>query len=185
VIALVPLTWATPEEGYKEPHTDTGPGPASETHSGAHADGFGAALAAIQAAHANEVAALREQINVAEESRRAVQALADCILTQLAEASSRAGHAEKRAMRPMPTEGRRRRGRTEQSTQPQASAARSALHDRLDITQDELRQAREAADEASKRAGEAEAAINALNRADEARKARGRWARIRAALRGE
>src|SRR5690349_19397517 len=54
VIALVPLTWATPEEGYKEPHTGIGGGPASETHSGAHADGS-TALAAIQAAHANEV----------------------------------------------------------------------------------------------------------------------------------
>jgi hypothetical protein len=186
VIALVPLTWVTPQEGHKEPHKGARPGPASEPHNGAHADGFETALAAIQAAHANEVTALREQVNVAEESRRAAQALADRILAQLAEASSRADHAEKRAGAADADRvaAEARTDRAEQAAAGERSRA-DALHDRLDTTQDELRQALEAADEARKHAREAEGAIETLNQADDARKARGRWARLRAAWRRE
>jgi hypothetical protein len=59
------------------------------------------------------------------------------------------------------------------------------LRDRLDAAEDELRKAREAADQARQHARDAEDAIEAARRVDAGRKARGRWARIRAAWRGE
>jgi hypothetical protein len=59
------------------------------------------------------------------------------------------------------------------------------LRDRLDAAENELRQAREAADQARQHARDAEDAIEEARRADAARKARGRWARLRAAWRGQ
>jgi uncharacterized coiled-coil DUF342 family protein len=60
-----------------------------------------------------------------------------------------------------------------------------ALRDRLDAAQDELRQTRETADQVRQHAREAEDAIEALRRADAERRGKGRWARLRAAWRGE
>ncbi len=82
--------------------------------------------------------------------------------------------------------------RAERSRAERAEAGRDgersradALRDRLDASEDELRQAREAADQVQHRARDAEDAIKALRQADEERKARGRWARLKAAWRGE
>ena len=77
-----------------------------------------------------------------------------------------------------------RADRAEQALVAERSRA-DTLHDRLDATQDDLRQAREAADQAKHHAREAEDAIKSLRQADEERKARGRWARLRAAWRGQ
>jgi hypothetical protein len=60
-----------------------------------------------------------------------------------------------------------------------------ALRERLEATQDELRQAREAADQAHQHARKTEDAIKALRQTDDERKARGRWARLRAAWTGQ
>jgi hypothetical protein len=67
-----------------------------------------------------------------------------------------------------------------------------AMRERLDETQHDLAAAQAFASEASLQADqargaaqEAQDAADALRRADEARKARGRWARLRAAWRGE
>jgi hypothetical protein len=186
VIALVPLTWATPEEGNKEPHKDASEEAASEPHNGAHAAGFETALTAIQAAHTNELSALRERVGAAEESRLATQALADRALAQLAEATSRADWAEKRADE-ADADRRAAEARADRAEQAVAGERSSAdtLRDRLDVTQNELREAREVSDQARQHVREAEDAIKALRQADVERKARGRWARVRAAWRGE
>src|SRR5690349_5496496 len=55
---------------------------------------FETALAAIEAAHASEVTALRERADAAEMSRVATQAIADKALIQLAEANKKAAQAE-------------------------------------------------------------------------------------------
>jgi hypothetical protein len=82
--------------------------------------------------------------------------------------------------------------RTERSRAERAEAGRDgertradALRDRLDASQDELRQVREAADQVRQHAREAEDAMAELRQAEAGRKARGRWARLRAAWRGE
>ena len=64
-------------------------------------------------------------------------------------------------------------------------ARADALRDQLELAREELRQASEASDQVRQHAREAEDAIQTLQKADDARKARGRWARLRAAWRGE
>jgi hypothetical protein len=63
-------------------------------------------------------------------------------------------------------------------------ARADALRDQLEAAQEELRQVSEASDQVRQRAREAEDAIQTLQKADDVRKARGRWARLRAAWRG-
>jgi hypothetical protein len=53
------------------------------------------------------------------------------------------------------------------------------------VAEDELRHARDAADQARQHAREAEDAIEALRQADAKRRAEGRWTRLKAAWRGE
>jgi hypothetical protein len=53
------------------------------------------------------------------------------------------------------------------------------------MTQDELRQARGAADQARQHVRDAEDAIAELRQVEANRKGQGRWARVRAAWRGE
>ncbi len=64
-------------------------------------------------------------------------------------------------------------------------ARADALRDQLSAAQEELRQAREAAEQVRQHAREAEDAIQTLRQANAERKERGRWARLRAAWRGE
>jgi hypothetical protein len=82
--------------------------------------------------------------------------------------------------------------RAERSRAERAEAGREGergradtLRDRLDEAQAQLQRAREAADQAQQHARGAEDAIGALRQADAARRGRGRWARLRAAWRGE
>jgi hypothetical protein len=64
-------------------------------------------------------------------------------------------------------------------------ARADALRDQLSVAQEELRRAREAADQVRQHVREAEDAVQTLRQANAERKARGRWARLRAAWRGE
>ena len=66
-----------------------------------------------------------------------------------------------------------------------AEQAADALRDRLDATQAELQQAHAATDQARAQAHEAQDAAAVLRRAETARQGRGRWARLRAAWRGQ
>src|SRR5215472_16846713 len=54
---------------------------------------FETALAAIETAHAAELAGLRERLDAAESGRLGVQGLADALAAQLADASDRANRA--------------------------------------------------------------------------------------------
>jgi hypothetical protein len=64
-------------------------------------------------------------------------------------------------------------------------ARADVLRDQLNVAQEELRRTREAADQVRQHAREAEDAVQTLRQANAAQKARGRWARLRAAWRGE
>ena len=64
-------------------------------------------------------------------------------------------------------------------------ARADALRDQLGVAQEELRRAREAADQVRQHAREAEDAVQTLRQANAERNARGRWARLRAAWRRE
>jgi hypothetical protein len=123
---LVPAEWTASRDKGTDIATDRGTDTAA----------FETALAAIEAAHASEVTALRERLDAADKDRIAMHVLADRLGAQLADTASRGDRANDRA-------------------------------DRLD---------RERA--------AARAAAAALRQADAARKARGRWARLRAAWSG-
>jgi Alanine-zipper, major outer membrane lipoprotein len=119
---------------------------------------FETALAAIEAAHARELHALRERADAA-------QAQADRTSVQLEETEKRAD-------------------RTEQAVTAERSRA-DALRERLDAAESRARTAEQAAEQARQHAREAEDQIQTLRQADEDRKARGRWARLKTAWRGD
>jgi hypothetical protein len=79
------------------------------------------------------------------------------------------------------------RSRADRAEQTVAAERRRAevLRERLEATEAQARSAEQAADQARQHVREAEDAIAELRRADEARKARGRWTRLRAAWRGD
>jgi hypothetical protein len=137
---------------------------------------FETALAAIEAAHASEVAVLRERADAAEMSRVAAQAMADRALVHLAEAEMRAEADRAHADQAIAGERARAdalRDRVEtlqvQLAQLEAEGAASDIQ-AAELTA-QLKQARSEAQEAAA--------------AEAARKGRGRWARLRAAWRGE
>ena len=69
-----------------------------------------------------------------------------------------------------------------------AAAERSraeALRERLDASEARARAAEQAAEQAREHVREAEAAIAELRQADDTRRGQGRWARLRAAWKGE
>jgi hypothetical protein len=129
-----------------------------------HMAAFETALAAIEAAHASEIAALRERADTSEQGRIAMQTLADRLGAQLADAGERIDRAE------------RARDRAEARAEQERLAA--------DRFRAEAETARTAAEQANARAQEAQEAADALRRTEEARKALGRLARFRAAWRG-
>jgi hypothetical protein len=75
--------------------------------------------------------------------------------------------------------------RAERSRAERAEAFRDGERARADALRDRLEMVQTEAAEAKQHAREAEEAIAALRRGEEDRKARGRWARLRAAWRGE
>lgn len=123
-----------------------------------HQPAFETALAAIEAAHAREIHALRERADAA-------QSQADRSTVQLEEAERRADRAEQAVAA--------ERGRAD------------ALRERLEAAERRAGAAEQAAERGRQHVREAETRIEALRRVDEERKARGRWARLRAAWRGE
>lgn len=161
VIALVPLTWADPETD-NQPHSQTD----NEADPKVYRAAFETALAAIEAAHAGELATLRDRADAAERrADRAEQAIneerarADQLREKLETAQDVLTTSEKRADR---------------------------LRDSLDTSETLLaiaeRRAREAEDERYR----AEDAAEALRQAEtERKKARGLLGRLRDAWRGE
>jgi hypothetical protein len=136
------------------------------------ATAFAAALSAIEAARAVETTALRDQIDAAtrradavESERRGALELADRSMALLADAEARADRAEAAI-----TGERKRADRAEYRA--------DGLRSRVDELEVNLGAANAAARASQERA-------DALARAEGARKVRGRWARLRAAWRGE
>ena len=126
---------------------------------------FDAALAAVHEAKDGEIAAWRQRAEAAE-------ARADRTGAQVTEAGERAD----RALALL----------ADAETVLKAERSRAdGLRDKLIGAQAELSLAQTAADRARGEAQAAQEAAEALRRAKEARKARGRWARLRAAWRGE
>jgi hypothetical protein len=163
VRVLVPSDWLSPryqstDQPMERPDRDMDQSSDRQTD-------FAAALAAVQAAHAGEVAALHGQV-------AGLKALADRSMEQLAEATTRAESAE-----------------TARKQADQALAEERKRADQLELAQDKLESERDAAEERARNAEHDKASATLV--AEEAmrlaaeRKARGRWARLRAAWRGE
>ena len=106
--------------------------------------------------------------------------------TRVEQAEQRADRAEKRADA-ADTDRRSAEARAERAEQAVVGERNraDALKDQLGATQNELQQARDAAERSGRHAREAEDGLQALRHADDARKARGRWTRLMAAWRGE
>jgi hypothetical protein len=119
---------------------------------------FETALAAIEAAHGSEVAALRERVDAAELSRVSAQA-------QLADATAKADRAEVLA------EAERARADRATARADQERLAADRFRAEAETARAELQQAQQAT-------REAEDAAEALRRAEETRKARGRLRRV-------
>jgi hypothetical protein len=122
-------------------------------------------LAAIETAHMRETEALLDQVD-------AVRTLADQAMSQLADANARADALHDRLSA----------AEAAVADEQQRTIALRATIDELKV---EAQQARQAADIAEADAKEAHATVADLRQADEERRARGRWARLRAAWRGE
>jgi len=165
------------------------------------------AFAAIRAAHAGETAALRERADAAERARGEAQALADQAIAQVADLSSRiekaiaiadratslAADANARAERAEAAiAGERKRAdearaTTERAQEDLADERRRAVSLERDVAA-HLSMAAEVVgelDAARQRAREAEKAAKQLRQAETERRGQGRWARLRAAWRGE
>jgi chromosome segregation ATPase len=169
--ALVPDDWLTPVK------TDIGEH--SPEQSGEHSPevhAFETALAAIEAAHASEVAVLKDQIASAEQARAGMRAMLEQFADQLRDVDQiiKADRARSDALL---ADAQARADRTEASIVGERSRA-DALRDRLDSLQHDLDTANAAAQQAAE-------AAEALRAAEAKRKARGLLARLRAAMRRE
>lgn len=158
-VAAVPLDYAQPDRAI---HPEQSAEPSAD-HGGATA--FDRALAAITAAHSAEWSVLREQAEKAEARATAAETRADRAEQQADEANKRADVAVALADRTL-------------VQLAEAEERADAFKERLEILQAETTEVRQ-------HAREAEDAIETMRRADDARRARGRWARVRAAWRGE
>ena len=157
------------------------------------------ASTAIQSGYAGETATLRERAEAAEAARDAAIALADQTVALLKDAVSRADRAEQgrdgeraradalRDRAQAATEAERRADQAEQGRE----AARKRAHElanRLLVVQGAADRSEELTAQvkaAKAEAREAEDRAEELRLADAARRGRGRWARLRAAWRGE
>ena len=137
---------------------------------------FEAALAAIKAAHASEVAALREQANATELSRVTTQALADRLAAQLTDITARIEQAECRA-----DLANRRTAQAETRAEGfrlSVEELRAGQTLMVDLHARDLNAARAIAEAAQRDAQVAQDAAEALRRETAARKARGRLRRV-------
>jgi hypothetical protein len=151
VRVLVPPEWLSPRYQSMDQSSDDDMDRSSDR------DGFGAALATVEAAHAGEVAALHGQI-------AGLKTLADSATARLLDAEVKLNRAEALAA----TE----RGRADQE---RLSA---------DRFRDEAEAARMAASEAEQAARIALGTVEQLRQADDARRGRGRLRRVLEAWRG-
>jgi hypothetical protein len=199
VIALVPLTWAITEtagEAREEAHSEAHNGPVGQSHTAA----FETALTAIEAAHAGEIAALREQVDTSERARTAAQALADQALAAVADLTARMDAAVSIADRTtsMAADVVARADRADAVLTAERGRA-DALRDRIEALQGQLAAAEAEGTESDVEAAELTAQLKqaradaqvaaqdaeALRQVDAERRARGLVARLRAAWRGE
>jgi hypothetical protein len=183
---LVPHGAVHPTPPVRRPRHTGLASPASRPAAPPDTAAFDTALAAIETAHAGEVAALRERAEAAEAAREAEReradraeaardaeiALADQTVPLLKDAMDRAGQAEGRAH-----EAERARDR--------ANAIADELRSRVEAAQRLAREAGRSVEAAQMAQAEAEADAAELRQAEAARKGRGVLARLRAALRGE
>jgi hypothetical protein len=127
------------------------------------------ALAAIEAAHASEVAALRAQVDMSEQGRIAMQTLADRTLAQLADASARTD-AEITTLRDVVDGLRSTVSRTEDRASRAENRATEAevrvvtLEADLRERDDRLAQAEQGVDAAQRRTNRAEDRADGLRR---------------------
>ena len=199
VIALVPndgpeLRRSAPGEADRPPN-----------HQGdyqANAGAFETALAAIQAAHAAEVALLRDRLDMSDKDRIAMQVLADRLGAQLADAGERGDRLERdlaaasdRAEKALAqasvlqtTINELRAGQTLMA-ETHARDLAAVIQQAQDAAEETIRQRVERLehDRATSVAiaDEAVRAAEQLRQAATDGKGRGRWARLRAAWRGE
>jgi hypothetical protein len=151
VRVLVPPDWASPRYQSMDQPMDKAMDRSDDQGA------LGAALAAVEAAHQGEVAALHGQI-------AGLKAAADATAARLTDAEARADRAEAAI-----TGERKRADRAEYRA--------DGLRSRVDELEVNLGAARAEAHQATETAA-------ALTRDEVARKARGRWARLRAAWGG-
>ena len=147
---------------------------------------FETALAAIEAAHAGEVAALRNQLDAADSARLTAQALADQAMMQVADATTRADRAEATV-----AAERARADQAEVALGAERARA-NTLRAKVEVLQTEAVEAEAEANRLRTEAAEAEtrtksvaAEAETLRRAEAERRARGLVARLRAAWRRE
>jgi hypothetical protein len=178
---------------YKEPDSTRD----STAYKQPDSAGFEVALAAIEAAHANEMAALREWLNAAKADVAVSRDKADQAEATAAETRARYERAvvvareQRRAVEAMRRERNQAlvdadlaRGVAQEAVQ--AAEALQASVDELKVGQammQDMHASELAAAQHDAQAGQQAAAE--LRRAEAERKARGRWARLRAAWRGE
>ncbi len=166
VRCLVPPEWASPKDtqamASADERADTGADKSSE-------------ISFLRGAYEAALEAKKAQIDALEGQ---IEALKGEIVSKTALIES--FEAEREGL----LAAQARADRAEASIAGERNRA-DALRDRLDAAQDELRQARDAADQTRQHTRDAEDAIEALRRADAERKSRRRWARLRAAWRGE
>ena len=173
-------------------HTDLAP-PSSRPTTPPDTAALDTALAAIEMAHAGEVAALRERADTAEAARRAERERAEI-------AEQRADRAEQRADQAEADRGATialadqtvallkdavaRADRAEQGRDGERARA-DALRDRIEGLHAQVATAEADAETARTAAGEATQAAETLRRAEADLRARGLWRRLRSAWRGE
>jgi hypothetical protein len=187
VRALVPETWINgiadrPPDSPGDNPPDTFPGLSMHTRALAALEEAvtGLTRRAEQAeqradAASAAAAAANQRADAADGDRREAVALVEKTLAMLTDERARADRAE----------AARQKDEALIADLRAKDAQADGLRDRLVGAQTELSLAQAAADRARVEAQAAQDAADTLRQADEARKARGRWARLRAAWRGQ
>jgi hypothetical protein len=168
VIALVPLTWATPESAGKpddppDKQPDSSPG---------YIAAFEVALSAVRQAKDGEIAALRQRADTLRDRVEDLQVQVVQLEEEGARLSAQAEAAEARASQ---AEGELGGERIRAHT----------LSSHIEGYRADLEQSRRELTAAQIAQSKAETDTAGLRQVDAARRARGRWARLRAAWRGE
>ena len=213
VRALVPAAW-TESQADNQSHMQPEDEADNQADTRTYAATFETALAAIEAAHAGEVAVLRDQLDAAERGRLSAQTMADQAMAMLADATAQVERVEQAvageraradALRAKAEEAaativaeRTRADHAEAALGAERTRA-STLRDKVEVLQAEAVEAEAKAEQAEERGDRAQAELEraraagiealqtaeALRQAEAERKARGLLARLRAALRGE